>query len=85
MFGGVLVSLLVQYLKNKFKTNTAGTLGIVAILSLIGGAAYYFLQQYNMLDAVIQILVTAGAFYTFFLKNIVDAMQTTTTVDQTSK
>lgn len=70
IFGGVLVSLLVEFLKGKFKTGTTGTLAIVAILSLVGGIAYTLLTHFGMWESFVGVLVAAGAFYAFIIKTV---------------
>lgn len=72
IFGGVIVSLVVQFAKNKLKLNAAGVLAFVAILSLLGGVAYKALLAYGMWEAFVGVVVSAGAFYAFIIKNIKD-------------
>lgn len=72
IFGGVLVSLVVEFVKNKFKLNAAGVMLFVAGLSLVGGVAYKVLLAYGMWEAFVGVLVAAGAFYAFIIKNVTD-------------
>lgn len=72
IFGGVLVSLIVELTKKKFNLNMAGTMVFVAVLSLVGGVAYKVLLAYGMWEAVIGVLAAAGAFYAFIIKNVKD-------------
>lgn len=65
---GAIVSVIVQFLKNKYGTNTQGTLTAVIVISIIAGVGYYFIKQTSFLPAVIQILAFAGAIYTYILK-----------------
>ena len=69
IFSGIVVSLLVQYMKTSFNLATTGTLLLVSGLSLVGAGGYFMLQKYGMLDSFLQIMTVAGAFYTFILKN----------------
>lgn len=71
VFGGVAVSLLVQFIKNKLALSTTSTMGLVALLSLGGGVAFYFLQMFGLWEAVLQVLISAGAFYAFVVRNVV--------------
>lgn len=64
---GVLISGIVQYVKNKFGTTSMGTLAILAGISLFGAAMYTWLATTGYWDAVYNIIVTAGAFYTFII------------------
>lgn len=79
LFGGVIVSLVVQFAKNKFKLNAAGVLAFVAVLSLIGGGAYKALLAYGMWEAFVGVIVSAGAFYAFIIKNIKDLTSSSAT------
>lgn len=65
---GAIVSVIVQVLKNKYGTNTQGTLTAVIVISIVAGVGYYFIKQTSFLPAVIQILAFAGAIYTYILK-----------------
>ena len=72
IFGGVIVSLLVQFIKTKFRLNVAGTMIFVAVLSLVGGFAYKAMLAYGLWEAFIGVLTASGAFYAFILKNVKD-------------
>lgn len=72
IFGGILVSLVVEFAKNKLKLNTFGTMVFVAALSLIGGVAYKVLLAYGLWEAFIGVVASAGAFYAFIIKNVKD-------------
>lgn len=72
IFGGILVSLVVEFAKNKLKLNTFGTMAFVAALSLIGGVAYKVLLAYGLWEAFIGVVASAGAFYAFIIKNVKD-------------
>ena len=71
MFTGVGVSLLVQFIKTKIGLNSAGSMILVAGLALLGSFAYFFFDKYGMLESVLQILATAGAFYAFIIRPVV--------------
>ena len=64
---GVGVSSLVQFIKNKYGTTTTGTLAILAGISVLGAGLYTWLSSAGYWDSIYNILVTAGAFYTFIL------------------
>lgn len=66
-FVGVIVSLFIQWLKNKMKTDKLGTLTIVAFVSLIVAIIYWFFQGTGILEAFISILGFAGATYSFII------------------
>ena len=65
---GAVVSLIVQYLKNKFETESKMTLLIVIGISLVAGTIYFFLKDTNYWTAVLSILGFAGAVYTYIVK-----------------
>jgi len=65
---GAAVSILVQYLKNKFRTESNITLVIVLGVSIVCGTAYYFVKDTNLWEPIIAILGFAGAVYTYILK-----------------
>lgn len=64
---GAVVSLIVQYLKTKFGTDSYKTLGVLFIISLIASAMYNYLVAIGYWQTVAGILITAGAFYTFVI------------------
>lgn len=72
IFGGVLVSLVVEFTKKKFNLNAAGVMIFVAVLSLLGGVAYKLLLTYGLWEAFIGVIASAGAFYAFIIKNVKD-------------
>jgi len=59
---GAGVSLLVQWLKNKFGTDNGYTIAIVAVLSLAAAGVYTFLVQAGLLEVVVKVFIVAGAF-----------------------
>lgn len=72
VFGGVIISLVVELAKSKLKLNSAGVMLFVAILSLLGGVAYKVLLAYGLWQAFVGVLVASGAFYAFIIKNVKD-------------
>lgn len=65
---GVAVSGIVQFIKKRFQFNDGETLGAVVMLALIASFAYFILSQNEVLwQSIVQILTTAGAFYTFII------------------
>lgn len=69
-FASIVVSLIVQWLKKVFGTSRLTTITIVVILSLVGGAMYYFLTDYGLWEQAVKIMVGAGAFYAFIIKSL---------------
>ncbi len=68
------VSLLVQWLKVKFGTQEWKTLGVLLVVSLVAAAGYTYLVAAGYWETVAQVLVIAGAFFTF----VIARFQTTT-------
>lgn len=73
IFSGIIVSLFIELLKKKFKLSGMGTMAVVTALSVGGSVAYYLLQKYGFLEAFLQIMTVAGAFYAFIIKNVKDS------------
>jgi len=83
IFGGVVVSIIIQLVKTKLKLNAGGVMLFVVIFSLIGGAVYKALLTYGLWESFLSIIVSAGAFYSFIIKNIKD-LSTDTAVERES-
>lgn len=67
-FLGIVVSLLVQYIKSLPGFGGIKTLGLLLAISLVASGIYTGLQYTGLWDSVAQILITAGAFYAFILQ-----------------
>jgi hypothetical protein len=65
---GAVVSVIVQFLKNKYGTASQWTLVIVAGLSIVAGTIYFLLKDTIYWQSVISILGFAGAIYTYIIK-----------------
>lgn len=72
VFGGIVVSLIVQLIKKKTGTSSLGTLTAVVGLSILGGVAYEVLLHYGLWQAAISILTAAGAFYAFVIRSVTE-------------
>ena len=64
---GIGVSLVIQTLKNVLKLGEYGTLAALFVLALAGAGIYTWLVDAGLWESVWQILVTAGAFYSFII------------------
>ena len=69
LFGGVIVSLIVQALKKFFGTDRLVTITICVGLSLLGGLAYTLLNNAGLWEQAVQIFAVSGAFYVFIVKS----------------
>lgn len=65
---GPIVALLIQWAKNKFGTNNAATLACVALLSLVAASVYTYFANIGLWPLFAKVLVMAGAFYTFVIR-----------------
>lgn len=66
---GVGASLLVQFIKNQFGTQSTTTKLILVFIALVTGAGYYVLQlNQDFYQIVIQILGIASIVYAFIIK-----------------
>lgn len=70
VFGGVVVSLIVQMIKSAFNGSTTATMIAVVLISLAGGVAYTLLTQFGLWESFLGVLTSAGAFYAFIIKNM---------------
>jgi hypothetical protein len=65
---GIILSLIVDYLKIKFQTSSMGDKTITVFLSVVLGVLYYFARDTQVLVNIIGVLAAASTFYAFFLK-----------------
>lgn len=64
---GAAVSLLVEWLKSQMNLGEYKTLSILFIVSLVAAAVYTYLVSVGYWATVANVLVLAGAFYTFVI------------------
>ena len=65
---GVIVSLLVKYLKSKFGTDGFKTASILVVVSVLGAGVYVWLVSVGYWSVLAQILISAGAFHNFIVR-----------------
>ena len=65
---GVIVSLAVNFIKNKFGVSSGKTKLITLGLCIAGGTAFYFLSKMAIWETIVGVLLTATAFWAFILK-----------------
>lgn len=68
---GALASLVVQFLKTKLGTDTFGTMLAVLMISFVGAAGYVLLVDTAIWPTLLQVIITAGAFYAYIIKRFV--------------
>jgi hypothetical protein len=64
---GAIVSIVVQIVKKYFGTSEYMTLGVLAVLTIVAAGAYTYLTAAGYWQTALQILITAGAFYTIVI------------------
>lgn len=67
---GALVSGLLEIIKKYAGTTAWVSYFILAILSLLAGAVYYFIEQAGYWQNVYQILLSAAAVYALIIRPI---------------
>lgn len=65
---GVIVSGLVQVLKNRWATGRDETLLLVAGISVVAGLGYYLVQRADLLEPIMAILGFSTVIYSFIIK-----------------
>lgn len=65
---GALVSGIVQVVKKYLGTATWVTYFVLAALSLIAGAVYFFITKFGYWEHVYQILLSAAAVYALLIR-----------------
>lgn len=64
---GAVVSLFVQIVKAKLGTSGIGTMLAVLLFALGAGALYVLTRETAYFETVVQIVLAAGAMYTFVI------------------
>ena len=70
VFGGVIVSLVIEFVKSAFGGNKMATMAAVVVLSLLGGIVYALLTHFALWESFLGVFISAGAMYAFIIKNI---------------
>ena len=65
---GAAVSLLVEWLKSMTTLSGWKTLAVVAAVSIIAALIYTYFVSAGYWQTVVQLLIVAGAFYTFIIQ-----------------
>jgi len=65
---GVIMSLVIEFIKKKFSSKPLVTKGITVALAVVLGTVYYFLSTTVYFASVLGILGVASTVYAFFLK-----------------
>lgn len=65
---GVILSLVIQWLKGVFGTDTLATKAITVALSLVIAGLFVWVRETVYWTTVLAVLGVASTFYAFFLK-----------------
>lgn len=66
---GVGASVLVQFIKSVFGTESNKTKAVLVVLSILLGTAYYFIQlNENLFQTIVTIVGIASTVYSFIIK-----------------
>jgi len=71
-FVGIIVTLFVQWLKKKLKTDEYSTLVIVAFVSIIAATVYAILGGTEFWETLVRIVEVAGAIYAYIILRFKD-------------
>lgn len=65
---GVGASFLIEWITNKFGTNSFASKGVAIATALIIGTAYFFIRSTVWFPTVIGVLASASTVYALFFK-----------------
>ena len=66
---GIFVSVIINALKNIFKTGSLANKAITLVFCVAFATGYWFLSKASYWETVVGILAAASTFYAFVLKN----------------
>lgn len=69
-FLGVAVSLTVEAIKNRYGTNTIGTMLSLLLVSLVGAAGYVYLSSQEYWVTITTVILAASTFHNLVLRQI---------------
>ena len=67
---GAVVSAVVGYIKNTFGTSGWKSVGVLVVISLIGGFAYWYFKDTPFIDSAVSVLISANVIYTILFKQL---------------
>lgn len=73
VFLGIIVSLIITVIKNKYKIGTSGSMALVVVMALVSSVGYVAISHFGYWEIFWKIITIAGAFYAYVIKNIKDA------------
>ena len=67
---GIVVSMIVEWVKKQGNTNSLGTIVTLFILSVAGGAGYVYLASTPYWQTIATILTAAATFHGLIIKQV---------------
>lgn len=65
---GATLSLVIEYIKNRFGTTSGGSKLFAIVLSCIVGVAYVYLRDTDLWPTIVLVLGSASTVYALFFK-----------------
>lgn len=65
---GVIASLIIMAIKNKFGTTSFASKLITVGVAIIVGFGYHLADHYNALPSILSVLTVSSTIYAFFIK-----------------
>ena len=65
---GAVLSLGIEWAKERFGTDTLGTKILTLVLAFVVGGIYYFLRSTPLWVPIVGVLTVSSTVYAFFLK-----------------
>ena len=65
---GATLSFVIEFIKNKYGTESSTTKGLTLALAIVLGAGIYFLSGTAIWVSIVGVLAAASTIYAFFLK-----------------
>jgi len=66
---GIIVSLVVQWVKKTLGTDRMKTMFAVLVFSFVAAAVYVLVEGTSIWPMLLRVMTVAGAFYTFIIRN----------------
>lgn len=65
---GAALSLLIEWITNKYETNAAGGKAVAIIASIVVGGVYWALSGTVIWESILGVLAAASTVYALFIK-----------------
>lgn len=64
---GAALSLLIEWITNKWGTNTAGSKAVALVASVLVGGLYWYLSSLAIWQSILGVLAAASAVWAIFI------------------